>query len=181
MDPDARGLALIHLDHEEDRLELEHSEGVELRWVLGAREPLVPELLSVIRSVMGRIYPELNAEVVGSILAGEEHSFLQTLTRGLSLFDGAVTDVRGRGGAVLPGDRAFELHDTYGFPLDLTQDVCRERDVTVDVAGVAVVATSGLAMTAGAALWGTEILTSVVVFFGGIAAMRTWGELMIPA
>src|ERR1700710_2695080 len=54
--------------------------------VLGARERRVPELRSVIRSVMGPIYPELNAEIVGSILAGEEHSFLQTLTRGLSLF-----------------------------------------------------------------------------------------------
>ncbi len=103
--------------------------------VLGAREPMIPELLTVIRSVMGPIYPELNAEIVGSILAGEEHSFLQTLTRGLSLFDGAVTDVRGRGGAVLPGDRAFELHDTYGFPFDLTLELAAEQGLKVDEDG----------------------------------------------
>jgi alanyl-tRNA synthetase len=103
--------------------------------VLGAREPLVPELLSVIRGVMGPIYPELHAEIVGSILAGEEQSFLQTLTRGLSLFDGAVADVRGRGGATLPGDRAFELHDTYGFPFDLTLEMAAEQGLKVDEDG----------------------------------------------
>jgi alanyl-tRNA synthetase len=103
--------------------------------VLGARQPLVPELLTVIRSVMGPIYPELNAEVVGSILAGEEESFLRTLSRGLTLFDGAATDVRARGGAVLPGDRAFELHDTFGFPIDLTLELAREQGLSVDEDG----------------------------------------------
>src|SRR4051812_1623836 len=103
--------------------------------VLGAREPLIPELLAVIRGVMGPIYPELNAEVVGSILAGEEESFLHTLSRGLTLFDGAVTDVRARGGSVLPGDRAFELHDTFGFPIDLTLELAGEQGLRVDEDG----------------------------------------------
>jgi alanyl-tRNA synthetase len=103
--------------------------------VLGARQPVVPELLTVIRRVMGPIYPELNAEVVGSILAGEEESFLRTLTRGLNLFDGAVADVRGRGSVTLPGDQAFELHDTFGFPIDLTLELAREQGLTVDEDG----------------------------------------------
>ncbi|MDQ1648511.1 MAG: alanyl-tRNA synthetase [Frankiaceae bacterium] len=103
--------------------------------VLGARQPMVPELLTVIRRVMGPIYPELNAEVVGSILAGEEESFLRTLTRGLNLFDGAVADVRGRGSVTLPGDQAFELHDTFGFPIDLTLELAREQGLTVDEDG----------------------------------------------
>src|SRR3954467_3984058 len=103
--------------------------------VLGAREPLVPNLLTVIRHAMGPIYPELNAEIVASIIAGEEESFLHTLSRGLSLFDGAVADVRGRGGAVLPGDRAFELHDTYGFPIDLTLELAAEQGLKVDEDG----------------------------------------------
>jgi alanyl-tRNA synthetase len=103
--------------------------------VLGAREPLIPELLAVIRGVMGPIYPELNAEVVGSILAGEEESFLHTLSRGLSLFTGAVDDVRARGGSVLPGDRAFELHDTFGFPIDLTLELAGEQGLSVDEDG----------------------------------------------
>jgi alanyl-tRNA synthetase len=103
--------------------------------VLGAREPLIPELLTVIRSVMGPIYPELDAEVVGSILAGEEESFLHTLSRGLTLFGGAVSDVRGRGSSVLPGDRAFELHDTFGFPIDLTLELAAEQGLSVDEDG----------------------------------------------
>src|ERR1700712_4073886 len=103
--------------------------------VLGARQPMVPELLTVIRQVMGPIYPELNAEVVGSILAGEEESFLRTLSRGLTLFAGAVADIRGCGGAVLPGDRAFELHDTFGFPIDLTLELAREQGLSVDEDG----------------------------------------------
>ena len=103
--------------------------------VLGARQPMIPDLLAVIRGVMGPIYPELNAEVVGSILAGEEESFLRTLTRGLTLFDGAVADVRGSGGRVLPGDRAFELHDTFGFPIDLTLELAREQGLAVDEDG----------------------------------------------
>src|SRR3954451_1049667 len=103
--------------------------------VLGARQPLVPELLTVIRSVMGPIYPELNAEIVGSILAGEEESFLRTLSRGLTLFTGAVDDVRERGSSVLPGDRAFELHDTFGFPIDLTLELAREQGLSVDEDG----------------------------------------------
>src|SRR3954453_244490 len=103
--------------------------------VLGAREPLMPNLLTVIRHAMGPIYPELNAEIVASIIAGEEESFLHTLSRGLTLFDGAVSDVRSRGGTVLPGDRAFELHDTFGFPIDLTLELAAEQGLRVDEHG----------------------------------------------
>jgi alanyl-tRNA synthetase len=83
--------------------------------------------------LMGAAYPNLrdNAERVMQVLKAEEERFYETLENGMHILDAALQS----GAKVLAGDVAFKLHDTYGFPLDLTNDVCRERSVTVDEAG----------------------------------------------
>jgi alanyl-tRNA synthetase len=83
---------------------------------------------------MGEAYPELPAAVdtVTRALQAEEERFAETLDAGMKIFE----DVAGKASnGVIPGVDAFRLYDTYGFPLDLTQDIARERDLTVDIAG----------------------------------------------
>ena len=90
---------------------------------------LVPDLVAL----MGDAYPRLKeqAQRVMDILKTEEERFYETLANGMEILDSALAG----GAKTLDGEVAFKLHDTYGFPLDLTQDVCRERSVEVDVAG----------------------------------------------
>src|SRR3990167_9814849 len=82
---------------------------------------------------MGDAYPSLREQEqrITEVLKVEEERFFETLANGMEILDAALAG----GKKVLPGDVAFKLHDTYGFPLDLTNDVCRERDVEVDEAG----------------------------------------------
>ncbi|MEJ0093594.1 MAG: alanine--tRNA ligase [Methylocella sp.] len=103
--------------------------------LLGAREPLMWRLVPVLSREMGQAYPELlRAEpLIVETLRLEETRFLDTLARGLSILDEAVRDLP-QGGS-LPGQVAFKLYDTYGFPLDLTQDALRARALGVDVDG----------------------------------------------
>lgn len=103
--------------------------------LLGAREPLMYRLLPTLVSEMGRAYPELNrAEaLISETLKLEETRFGKTLERGLSLLDEASAGL-GEGDR-LAGETAFKLYDTYGFPLDLTQDALRQRGVDVDTDG----------------------------------------------
>ncbi|RMF10192.1 MAG: alanine--tRNA ligase [Alphaproteobacteria bacterium] len=103
--------------------------------MIGARDPLMYRLVPVLVSEMGHAYPELvRAEsLVTEMLKLEEERFKQTLDRGLRLLDEAVS--RLGPGEALPGDVAFKLYDTYGFPLDLTQDALRAEGREVDVAG----------------------------------------------
>ena len=84
---------------------------------------------------MGDAYPRLRADEkrITDVLKAEEERFFETLANGMEILDAALEG----GQQVLPGDVAFKLHDTYGFPLDLSADVCRERAVTVDEAGFA--------------------------------------------
>ena len=100
---------------------------------LGQKQPFFHRLVPVLVELMGAAYPRLQAEAkrVEEVLKAEEERFFETLAHGMDILDNALTG----GATTLPGDVAFKLHDTYGFPLDLTQDVCRERNVTVDVAG----------------------------------------------
>ena len=90
---------------------------------------LVPDLVAL----MGEAYPSLAAQAdrIAQALKAEEERFYETLANGMQILDATLTE----GVSVLSGEVAFKLHDTYGFPLDLTQDVCRERGVSVDVAG----------------------------------------------
>jgi alanyl-tRNA synthetase len=103
--------------------------------LLGAREPLMYRLLPSLVSEMGRAYPELlRAEaLISETLKLEEGKFRTTLSRGLSLLSDA-TDTLTNGDS-LDGETAFKLYDTYGFPLDLTQDALRARGIGVDLTG----------------------------------------------
>jgi len=103
--------------------------------LLGARDPLLHRLVPVLTREMGRAYPELlRAEaLISETLQLEETRFRTTLARGLTLLDDAAKDLTE--GQSLKGDVAFTLYDTYGFPLDLTQDALRARGVTVDTDG----------------------------------------------
>lgn len=103
--------------------------------MLGAREPSMHRLVGALVEQMGEAYPELGRAQasIESVLEQEEASFQRTLGRGLQLLDEAVGGLEA--GGVLPGATAFRLYDTYGFPLDLTQDVLRARGLLVDEAG----------------------------------------------
>ncbi len=101
---------------------------------LGARDPVALELLESVRKVMGPIYPDLDAPIVASIIAGEEEAFRSTLTRGLALFDTAVAETKSGGSSQLNGARAFALHDTYGFPYELTVELAADAGLSIDEA-----------------------------------------------
>ena len=103
--------------------------------LLGAREPLLWRLVPVLSREMGQAYPELiRAEpLIIETLRLEETRFIDTLARGLAILDEAVRDLPA--GGALPGQVAFRLYDTFGFPLDLTQDALRARSLGVDVEG----------------------------------------------
>src|ERR1044072_8283820 len=103
--------------------------------LLGAKEPLMWKLVPVLVREMGQAYPELlRAEpLITETLKLEETRFRKTLERGLGILDQETRDL-GRGGE-LKGEVAFQLYDTFGFPLDLTQDALRARGIGVDVDG----------------------------------------------
>jgi len=103
--------------------------------LLGAEEPLMHRLAPVLVNEMGAAYPELRrAEpLIVETLRQEEERFRRTLGRGMSLLEEATANLTA--GGVLPGDVAFKLYDTYGFPLDLTQDAVRAKGLTVDLTG----------------------------------------------
>lgn len=99
---------------------------------LGARKPFFHALVPALVKEMGDAYPELrqNEKRVTEVLKQEEEAFFRTIANGMEILERALA-----GGATqVDGDTAFKLHDTYGFPVDLTADVCRERGVTVDEA-----------------------------------------------
>jgi alanyl-tRNA synthetase len=100
---------------------------------LGQKTPFFHKLVPDLVAVMGEAYPNLasQAQRITEVLKTEEERFYETLANGMEILDAALAD----GAKVLPGDVAFKLHDTYGFPLDLSGDVCRERGLTVDEAG----------------------------------------------
>jgi alanyl-tRNA synthetase len=100
---------------------------------LGARKPFFYQLVPALVKEMGEAYPELLAakETVSEVIKQEEERFFQTIANGMEILEAALAG----GTKTVDGDTAFRLHDTFGFPLDLTADVCRERDVVVDAAG----------------------------------------------
>jgi alanyl-tRNA synthetase len=100
---------------------------------LGARTPFFHKLVAALAAEMGDAYPELRSQEkrITEVLKTEEERFFQTIAHGMEILEGALSE----GAKVVDGETAFKLHDTYGFPVDLTADVCRERDVTVDQAG----------------------------------------------
>ncbi|MGF6738443.1 alanyl-tRNA synthetase [Paraburkholderia atlantica] len=101
---------------------------------LGKKGSFFHRLVADLVAQMGEAYPELaQAEKrVTDVLRQEEERFFETIEHGMSILEAALADLDAKGGKTLDGELAFKLHDTYGFPLDLTADVCREREVTVD-------------------------------------------------
>ncbi|KGV74681.1 alanine--tRNA ligase [Burkholderia pseudomallei] len=101
---------------------------------LGRKAPFFHKLVADLVAEMGAAYPELKeAEPrVTDVLRQEEERFFETIEHGMSILEAALAELDAAGGKTLDGELAFKLHDTYGFPLDLTADVCRERGVTVD-------------------------------------------------
>ena len=99
---------------------------------LGARGPFFYKLVEPLAREMGDIYPEIKNPKIAEVIRAEEERFLQTLSNGMQILDETMAECKD---GVLPGDIAFKLHDTYGFPVDLTGDVCRERGLTVDTEG----------------------------------------------
>jgi alanyl-tRNA synthetase len=100
---------------------------------LGARKPFFHQLVAPLAAEMGDAYPELRREAarITDVLKQEEERFFQTIANGMEILEGALAG----GARQVDGELAFKLHDTFGFPLDLTADVCRERGVAVDAEG----------------------------------------------
>ena len=105
--------------------------------LLGVNDPIMQELTESAIGAMGPQYPELvtDKKRIISVATSEEDSFLQTLKSGTAIFDLASTQLKSSNKKVLPGEDVFKLHDTYGFPYDLTLEMAREEGLEVDEAG----------------------------------------------
>ncbi|HMA80822.1 MAG TPA: alanine--tRNA ligase, partial [Candidatus Binatia bacterium] len=107
--------------------------------LIGLKEPFLFEVARTVAAVMGDAYPELRAEEqrIRDVIRVEEERFGETLEKGLALLEEATAKLRAEKRNILPGEIAFRLYDTFGFPLDLTEDILRGEDVTVDQDGFA--------------------------------------------
>ncbi|MFP5333903.1 MAG: alanine--tRNA ligase [Actinomycetes bacterium] len=105
--------------------------------LLGVDTVTLPELLTVSKDAMKASYPELERDWnrISAVAFGEEEAFLRTLSSGTTILDVAVKEAKASGSARLSGDKAFQLHDTYGFPIDLTLEMAAEQGVEVDAEG----------------------------------------------
>jgi alanyl-tRNA synthetase len=101
---------------------------------LGFRKPFIHQLVKVLTENMGAAFPELikQQELVVNVIREEEDSFLRTLETGIKLLDTIIEDTKKKNGIEVNGDVAFELYDTFGFPLDLTELILREQGLTVN-------------------------------------------------
>ncbi len=105
--------------------------------LLGVTEPVMPLLTAKVRDLMVESYPELASDYarIEQVASKEEDAFLRTLSSGSKLFDLAAEQTRTGGGTTVSGDTAFALHDTHGFPIDLTLEMASEAGLTVDTEG----------------------------------------------
>lgn len=99
---------------------------------LGARAPFFYTLVDAVAREMGDAYPEVRDPRIARVLEDEERRFFQTISKGMEILEAAMAETTN---GVLDGEVLFKLHDTYGFPADLTADVCRERGLAVDTEG----------------------------------------------
>ncbi|MDO4502416.1 MAG: alanine--tRNA ligase [Coriobacteriia bacterium] len=102
--------------------------------LLGIEGPFLNEYVDEIVKLMGHVYPEVvdNRETIRVMIEAEENRFGKTLTQGQAFLEDALNTLEG---TVLPGDQAFKLHDTYGFPIEVTEEICEERGIAVDMDG----------------------------------------------
>src|SRR5690606_27972487 len=105
--------------------------------LLGWHEPALPVLLPVARDCMAPSYPELRTDFdrISQYAYAEEEAFLSTLKAGTTILDMAVAETKAAGGTTISGEKAFQLHDTYGFPIDLTLEIAAEHGLKVDEEG----------------------------------------------
>ena len=103
--------------------------------ILGVKEPMMYKLLSALQKEMGEAYPELfqHETLIKDTIKMEEDRFIRTMEKGLRLLDDETQNLHE--GDTLSGETAFKLYDTYGFPLDLTQDALKLQNIAVDVKG----------------------------------------------
>ena len=104
---------------------------------LGMEKPFLYQLASVVADIMGNDYPEVREklEFIERVIRTEEERFLETLAEGEQLLQNALSDLQQKGESVLSGEDAFRLYDTFGFPLDLTEEIAAEAGITVDKEG----------------------------------------------
>jgi alanyl-tRNA synthetase len=105
--------------------------------LIGLKQPFLHEVAKTVATVMGDAYPELRAEEgrIREIIRSEEERFGETLEKGLALLEDATAELKKENRQVLSGEVAFRLYDTFGFPLDLTEDILRGESISVDQAG----------------------------------------------
>jgi alanyl-tRNA synthetase len=105
--------------------------------LLGVEDPVFPELLPISRDAMTPSYPEVASgfERISALAYAEEEAFRHTLRAGTTLLDTAVRETKAQGGTAIGGDQAFQLHDTFGFPIELTLEMAAEQGLSVDEAG----------------------------------------------
>ncbi len=131
-------------------------------YMLGKKDPFFHRLVEPLCEEMGQAYPELAQakEQVELVLRLEEERFAETLEQGMKILDQAIADMDGK---QIPGETAFKLYDTYGFPLDLTADIARERELTVDMDGFEREMEAQRERARAASQFGTEDLSSVAL------------------
>jgi alanyl-tRNA synthetase len=131
-------------------------------FMLGQRQPFFHALVPVLDEEMGSAYPELRAQRahIERVLRQEEERFAETLSQGMALLDGAIEKLPGK---QIPGETVFRLYDTFGFPLDLTSDIARERGLTVDEAGFESAMNAQRERARAASKFGVDLRTDVKV------------------
>lgn len=102
--------------------------------LMGVENSVLPRMTEEVVGVFGAAYPELsrNLDLIRNLVSKEESSFDQTLQQGLKILETEIERIKGGGGSKLPGDLVFKLHDTFGFPLDLTNDIAADEGLKVD-------------------------------------------------
>ena len=105
--------------------------------LLGMNKPFLHDVAMQVIAQMDEVYPELRSrkDFIAKVIKNEEERFLKTLDRGLSLLDEVMAELKEKGETIIPGDAVFMLYDTFGFPVDLTQDIAVKKGFTLDNAG----------------------------------------------
>jgi alanyl-tRNA synthetase len=150
-------------------------------FMLGQREPFFHKLVATLEATMGEAYPELIAQRqhIERVLEQEELRFAETLAQGMALLDGAIGKLAGR---QIPGETVFRLYDTFGFPVDLTNDIARERGLTIDEAGFEAAMEEQRARARAASKFGVDLRAGVTLegqtSFTGYDAERSAGRVV---
>ena len=150
-------------------------------FMLGQREAFFHKIVATLEQVMGQAYPELTAQRahIERVLEQEELRFAETLAQGMALLDGAIARLEGK---QIPGETVFRLYDTYGFPVDLTNDIARERGLSIDEAGFEAAMDEQRNRARAASKFGVDLRAGVVVegqtAFRGYDTERDQGRIV---